>query len=409
MRITRQARRMKALALAVLVACGASDVPVRPPAEQVRDSATAVAALQASKFEDAHREATTALSRDPRNSRAAAVRAIAAYQRSGSRLIGDIDDLFAGADVMKAFDHKGGRAAWQRWLDELVAVDRDLAIVAADPTFSLELCIACWEHDWNHSGEIDERDRRMFELELDGKGGELAESDPRRRPTYRLDTGDADWARAMISFQRALGELVLAYRWSELDKLLAAGSPEGLTIRLDDKARVQRARELVMTGLGFAERCRAAYLAETDDDREWVPNPRQKSYAMPLEVDTRLYTTWAEVIRDVRRLLASEEGISMVELAGALDDDLVAMAPNAFIDFGRMLREPKDIVIKLEFADRGPDAKSAERVLRGVLGNGYAHRMRASPLVGRLRLMKGELDRGEDTLSRKLRYLIWLN
>jgi len=164
-----------------------------------------------------------------------------------------------------------------------------------------------------------------------------------------------------------------------------------------------------MAGLGFAERCRAAYLAETDDDREWVPNPRQKSYAMPLEVDVQLYTTWAEVIRDVRRLLASEDGISMLELAGAIDDDLVGMAPNAFIDLGRMLREPKDIVIKLDFADRGPDRESAERTIRGVLGNGFAQRMRASPLVARLRLMKGELDRGEDTLSRKLRYLFWLN
>jgi len=217
---------MRALALIVLVACGAPDVPLRPPAEQARDSAAAVAALQASKFEDAHREATMVLARDPRNARAAAVRAIAAYQRSGSRLVGDIDHLFEGADMMKAFDHEGGRASWQRWLDELGAIDRDLAIAAADPTFSLELCIACWEHDWNHSGQIDERDRKMFELEFDGKGGELAEGDPRRRPTYRLDTGDADWARAMIAFQRAFGELVLAYRWSELDKLLAPARPK---------------------------------------------------------------------------------------------------------------------------------------------------------------------------------------
>jgi hypothetical protein len=398
---------MRALALVFLVACGAPELPAREPQQQLADSASAVAALQASKFEAAHQAASSALVRDPRNARAAAVRAIAAYQRAGSQMIDEVSKVFEGAEMMKAFDHQAGRAAWQHWLDELAVIDRDLAVVAADPAFSLELCIACWEHDWNHNGEIDERDRKMFELEFDGKDGELAEGDPRRRPTYRLDTGDADWARAMIAFQRAFGELVLAYRWSELDKLLAVGSPEGLTIRLGDKRRVQRARELIVSGLGFADRCRTAYLAETDDDREWVPNPKQKSYAMPLEVDPQLYTTWAEVIRDVRRLLASEEGISMLELAGAIDHDLVALAPNAFLDLGRMLREPKDITIKLDL--QRPDRQSTETMLRGVLGNGYAQRMRASPLVGRLRLMKGELDRGEDTLARKLRYLFWLN
>jgi hypothetical protein len=35
--------------------------------------------------------------------------------------------------------------------------------------------------------------------------------------------------------------------------------------------------------------------------------------------------------------------------------------------------------------------------------------MRPSPLVGRLRRMQDELEHGEDTLVRKLRYLIWLN
>lgn len=35
--------------------------------------------------------------------------------------------------------------------------------------------------------------------------------------------------------------------------------------------------------------------------------------------------------------------------------------------------------------------------------------MRPTPLVGRLRQMKAQLDRGEDTFERKLRYLLWLD
>jgi hypothetical protein len=47
--------------------------------------------------------------------------------------------------------------------------------------------------------------------------------------------------------------------------------------------------------------------------------------------------------------------------------------------------------------------------LRGLIGNGYQTKMRPSPLVARLRGMKDQLDRSEDSLDRKLRYLLWLN
>jgi hypothetical protein len=35
--------------------------------------------------------------------------------------------------------------------------------------------------------------------------------------------------------------------------------------------------------------------------------------------------------------------------------------------------------------------------------------MKRSPLVGRLRLMIDEVDHGQDTFERKLRYLLWVN
>jgi hypothetical protein len=212
----------------------------------------------------------------------------------------------------------------------------------------------------------------------------------------------------MIAFQRAAGDLVLAYKWSELDKLFRSGGPPTLTIHLIDKPRVLRARGLILAGLGFADRCREAYLAETDDDREWVPNPRQRSHPMPLEVDDAVYQTWAGVIGDVRRMLNSEQGLSIRELARLDDDDFAARVPDAYIDFGRMLAEPNDITIDFSRA-QAKDLGGVEAVLHGVLQNGYQSAMQPSPLVGRLRQMKAQLARGEDTFERKLRYLLWLN
>jgi hypothetical protein len=400
------------LVLVVLLSCGGSEVTVRTPqqlASANAEAAAAVDALQTSKFEDAVQKATDVLARDPRNARAAAVRAIASYVLAGHGLIEALGGILEKAERLEFFDHAGGRAAWQGFLGKLEAIDRDLAVVAADREFSLELCLACWERDWNRNGRIDDRDHKLFELEFDGKGGLLPEGDPRRRPTFRFDTGDADWGRAMIAFQRAAGELVLAYKWSELDKLLHAHDPPSLVIKLTDKSRVTRARQLILDGLGFADRCREAYLAETDDDREWVPSPRQKSHPMPLEVDDAVYQTWAGVTGDLRRMLKSEDGLSIRELARVADEDAASHVPDGYIDLGRMLAEPADITIDLTGIVHKPDAATIEKILRGVLHDGYQAAMRPSPLVGRLRTMKEQLSRDEDTFERKLRYLFWLN
>jgi diadenosine tetraphosphatase ApaH/serine/threonine PP2A family protein phosphatase len=395
-------------ALLALAGCWGQSAPRGP-----RDPAPgAVAALQASRFAEAVQQADATLARDPRSSRAAAVRAIATYKIAGHELFQSLRDIVREADKLEFFDHPGGRAAWQGFLTKLEAIDRDLAVAGADPGFSLELCLACWTADWNGNGRIDDRDRALFELEYDGKGGALPEGDPRRRPTFRFDAGDIEWARAMIAFQRAAGELVLAYRWSELDNLLSRDTrKQPLVIRLTDPARIQRARELVIAGLDHADRCREAYLAETDDDREWVPSPRQKSHPMPLEVDDALYRTWAGVTGDLRRMLRSEEGLSLRELDGLAEADAATYVPDAYIDLGRMLSQPKDIVIDVGLLLSGhePSAADFEQLLRGLLGNGFQPRMKPSPLIGRLRAMKRELDTGGDTLERKLRYLLWLN
>ena len=398
----------------VLAACGGGTpeavvLPTSPNTpQQVADAAPAVAALQASKFDDAKRLSTEILTRDPHSSRAAAVRAIVTYQAAGNGLITQLTAIINDAEGLKFFDHEGGRTAWKQFLEQLDAVDRDLAIAAADPGFALELCLACWEHDWNRNGHIDDRDRKLFELEYDGKGGEIPEGTPARRPTFRFDVGDVDWARAMVSFQRAGVNLVLAYRWSELDKLFHSRMPDKrLTIPLIDPGRVKHARELILAGLGFADRCREEYLAETDDDREWVPNPRQKNHPVPLPMDADVYATWAGVTGDMRRMLTSEEGLSVRQAVSVIERKAALIMPDAYIDVGAMLRDPSDIV--LDISDDSETPKNAERILRGLLGHGYREGMRSSPLVERLRHMKDSLDRGEETFEHKLRYLMWLN
>ncbi|MBE7449840.1 MAG: hypothetical protein HS111_13335 [Kofleriaceae bacterium] len=169
----------------------------------------------------------------------------------------------------------------------------------------------------------------------------------------------------MVAFQRAAVELILAYRWTELDRLGRERQPR-LVIRLAEPARVRRARALILAGLDHADRCRAAYLA-ADRRRSRVgarPAPAQQD-AVPLPVDAALYETWAAITGDVRRLIRGDEGLSLRELA-LVDDELAAMVPDAYVDVGRLLGEPADLV--LDLGGRGDDRRQVERVLRELLG-----------------------------------------
>lgn len=392
------------VALLVLAACGESTPPLAPL--RTVEDAPALDALRAAKFDEAVRLATQQLAIEPRDAEAAGIRAIASYVKASSTIFVAMDVGHGWFWFDKALAPNAPPII-NLFTDQLGVIDRDLAVAGADPRFSLELCLACWSFDWNHDGKIDQRDSQLFELEEDSKG-KIPEGDPRRHPTFRFDVGDVSWARAMVSFQRALGELVLAYHWSDALQTDDNGArPDPSVIHLIAPERVRHARELVLAGLEFSDQSRLQYLAETDDDREWVPNPAQKNYAMPLPVDAKLYDTWGGVVRDVRGLVVGHAGVSMRELAMLDGTELASITPDAYLDLGRMLSEPTDIVIPRH--ESGNDLASMTRILRGLLGRGYNEHMTSSPLVRRLATMRDDLDKGSDTLDHKLRYLLWIN
>ncbi len=121
-------------------------------------------------------------------------------------------------------------------------------------------------------------------------------------------------------------------------------------------------------------------------------------------MDAQIYATWVGITGDVRRMLNSEEGLSLREMVGVLEPKSAAMMPDGYLDLGAILGEPRTLV--LDVSDQSPTANNTERILRGLLGRGYETGMRPSPLVGRLRHMKDELGRGSDTAEHKLRYLL---
>jgi hypothetical protein len=407
----KTAARYALLLLPLVAACDKNGAGRSPPSGRPTASSAeqpAIDALVRGDFAAAGSEADRVLKQTPDAARAAAIRAVARYQAAGVALLARAEGLEGLIEQGDAARIDGEvRSALEQFDRALVAVDADLAVAEADPTFAIEVCLACWRYDWTGDKEINERDERMLEIEYDLKGAELPEGDPRRRPTFRLDHGDVIWARAMISFQRTLVHFGKAYRWSALAGV--RGDMRVLRIPLVSREDVERAGELALVALGHAERCRQAYLAETDDDREWVPNPKQKSHPVPLEVDAALYDTWGGALADLGGLVRGETGVPLGELLG-LVPEYRGPRDLGYLDIGRIFSEPRDIVIDaagiedLEKAQQNPGP-----LIKSFLGALWRDKMKPSPIVGRMRAARDSLMRGEQTLDRKLRYLFWFN
>ncbi|MFT3713414.1 MAG: hypothetical protein QM817_37635 [Archangium sp.] len=404
--------RTSTLLVLLLTGC-ATGISASKRAQWDSDAQAAVTALQGAQFEDALRLSDEALTKDKDNSRAAAVGAIARYRKTAHDLVGDVTTLVASfvasamlrGDVVNQdfLDFALGRAD-----QRLQAIDALLATAEKDQGFSLDLCMACWQVDWNRSGEVDDRDEHLFEVEYDADGQLLPLDDPRRRPTFRFDVADVTWLRAMLHFQRAVLAVGLAY---DANVTWKSRRSESITLKLRNGAKLAEARELILSGLTHAERCRLAVLAETDDEREWVPNPKQKQHALPLPVDDALFETWAGVLTDVRALVKGEQGLDVAALA-QLGDHKWKNAPPGFLDLGAFFSQPRDFTVSSDMERslrRNADPGLASETLGRLLGPSYKASMPPSPLIERLGRMAKELDRGEDTFERKLRYLLWLN
>jgi len=417
---------MKGVALvALLCGCGArqTEPTLRPYAEQEREAAAAADALRAAEFEQAEAAATRVLTAHPDNSLAHAVRAIARLRAAGHDLATSAMSLFTSvlASALtgwRGFDGRYVHFVLESFGSELETIDADLAGVTEQPDFRMQLCLACWEVDWNRSGEVDARDRAFFAVELDADGKAIAEDDPRRRPTFHFDVGDAYWLRALLHFLQAATQVLTAYTF---DASTLAGGMQAIqgddleaidvTLRLEHPERIEKARVLVERGIELARQARSAYLAETDDVGEWVPNPRQKHHPIPLPVDAALYATWEAVLTDLADLLAGRTGLSAGELA-QLGDDKWRTPPGGYIDVQGLFARPGDLVLRPALLERATDQNDPavmEQALREVLGDKYRAQMKRSLLLQRLRRMRDEVDRGQETFERKLRYLLWLN
>ncbi|MBU1534443.1 hypothetical protein KKF84_03930 [Myxococcota bacterium] len=392
----------------------APPVSVEADAAQQRQAKAALVKLQRGDFSGALAGAEEVLQKEAANPYALTIRAFIVAKGTIQGMMTTLVKMLDSGVSARAFQHADMRRVYKNADAMLEKVASDLAMAARSDKVHLELCLACWEVDWNNNGRIDRADRLLFQVEKDARGQKLPLESPLRKPTYRFDRGDLYWARAYVMFQRAAINGILAYDWSAIDTLAQRQREKAIKITLKDPKRMKLVRALVMQGLELSAKAREAYLAETDDDREWVPSPRQKSHPMPMAVDARLYQTWGDILGDLQRLLGGKEGLSAAEITTLFHPKWKTF-PGGFIDLGAMFQNPKDFTLHLptimawlEFRPRHGMGE-LERLLGAIFGRYYKKTMKPSPLTGRLKRMKDELSRGEETFEQKLGYLIWIN
>jgi hypothetical protein len=179
-------------------------------------------------------------------------------------------------------------------------------VKGAGPYFAVRP--GAWAIDWNGDGSIDMAEKYLLWVPKRARNEFLPRSmffsddayyeDNFSSPQIKVDHADIYWAAAYMQFLEAALNLVLSY---EVD--LA----KGFEVRLKDGERVAKvAYRNLLGGLRASAQLRQALLKETDDDDEWIPNPKQTRTSFPLVMDAQTFATWGELLGHMEKLFRGQ-------------------------------------------------------------------------------------------------------
>ena len=191
----------------------------------------------------------------------------------------------------------------------------------------------------------------------------------------KVDQSDVLWA---LSYHDFIESALVVLRALDMD--------EKYHISVKHPELFRRSRDLFTQGLANSEKTRRSVLAETGNDEEWIPNPKQTNSAFPLALDAKDFSMWGKVIKELQAL---EEGKTLL----ARGDEL-GYCPKGFgLDVREIsLNPPQDL-----FGAGSP-----------VFGAPYCRKIdKAHPVSPLVELMSRASH--ADPQMRFLRYLLWIN
>ena len=115
------------------------------------------------------------------------------------------------------------------------------------------------------------------------------------RPVMKLDQSDVYWAVAYLNFAESALNMVLSHDFDPARKD---------RIHLRDANRVKNvAYPRLLEGIAASRKLRQSLLVETDDDLEWISNPKQASSTFPLILDGQTFATWGVLLDHLEKLV----------------------------------------------------------------------------------------------------------
>jgi hypothetical protein len=219
-------------------------------------------------------------------------------------------------------------------LDDLDGVEKTLAPIESSDC-KVELAIAACRLDFNGDGRAE--DYESLASVLSEVTSQQIPAEATTGFVVALDRGDVHWLRGYCHVLSALCEMFLAYDTAKLHDytaqlffptaktrvpLLSEEHPEWwrdsfldaiafihlLQFPVKEPERLKAAHDHLLAVVDQSRASWDAYLAETDDDREWIPNPKQKNAAIPgAEVTPEMITAWRAVLDEFAAVLEGEK------------------------------------------------------------------------------------------------------
>jgi hypothetical protein len=234
--------------------------------------------------------------------------------------------------------YEDARAILQGLVDDLDAVDRTLQPLGDRP---VKLPVAMGRVRLDLTGAGQQGAVTLYDVTnavLLGGHGDRANAG---KLTIAFDTGDVLWLRAYTHVLRAGAEFLLARDWhrsfdagahllfARPDSPLAAalslptegmftGAEDGriadaiawvhlLNWPVAEPERLPRVREHLLAAIGLSRQMWASIRAETDNDREWLPNAKQTSLIPGMTITDDRIDSWLALLTESEAVLNGDK------------------------------------------------------------------------------------------------------
>jgi hypothetical protein len=209
----------------------------------------------------------------------------------------------------------------QRELSASRKVLQSLSQTKLSQVDSLQLRPQTWQLDLDGNGNIDPWEAQFFALPNRGNNTSFALSMPSESTDVQSDTliktdaSDILWALSYHQFIEGIVAMAQAHSLNLRDE---ANRTNKGWITLDDKAAWQRAHGLIAQGMTTSLALRESVLAETDNDAEWIPNPKQSNSSFPMVLQQADFDTWKLMLTEAKKLWLGQTLLTPNKLAAGL-------------------------------------------------------------------------------------------